>query len=125
MESLKTALSLNADVTEEEGNNLASAIMNSEQARQKESVLDVAVALYNIGQNRISGCGFSPEVSDAIALWIEKNFAENEIYTDKLVCLIHELTSEKSKQLPLRLIEKVNNEQLKASLLDAFCYMGT
>ena len=125
MESLKTALSLNADVTEEEGNNLASAIMNSEQARQKESVLDVAVALYNIGQNRIFGCGFSPEVSDAIALWIEKNFAENEIYTDKLVCLIHELTSEKSKQLPLRLIEKVNNEQLKASLLDAFCYMGT
>ena len=124
-ELLKTALNLDADVTEEEGNKLASAIMNSEQARQKEFVLEVATALYNVGQYRITGCGFSPEVSDAIALWIEKYFAEDRVYTDKLISLIYELTSEKSKQLPLRLIEKVNNEGLKASLLDTFCYMGT
>jgi len=125
VESLKTALNLNADITEEEGNKLALAVMNSEQVRQKESVLEVATALYNVGQYRITGCGFSPEVSDIIALWVEKYFTENKIYTDKLVDLICELTSEKSKQLPLRLIEKVNDKQLKASLLQAFCYMGT
>ena len=67
-ELLKTALNLDADVTEEEGNKLASAIINSEQARQKEFVLDVATALYNVGQYRITGCGYSPKVSDANSL---------------------------------------------------------
>ena len=125
MEALKTALNLSVDVTEEEGNKLASAIMNSEQACQKEFVLDVATALYNVGQYRISGYGYSHAVSDVIAVWIEKYFEENKIYTDKLVNLIYELTSEKSKKLPLRLIEKVNDEQLEASLDEAFCYMRT
>ena len=125
MELLEIALNLNSDVTEAESNKLALAIINSEHAERKESVLEIATALWNIGQYRISGSGFSHEVSDVITLWIEKFFAENESYTDKLVDLIYELTSEKSKQLPLRLEKKVNNERLKASLVQAFCYMGT
>jgi len=48
--ALNVALNLDVDLTEEEGNKLASAIMESEQARQKESVLDIAIALCNIGQ---------------------------------------------------------------------------
>ena len=125
MESLTTALNLNTDTTEEEVNRLALAIMESEYAKKKESVLEIATALLNIGQYRISGNGFSDNVSDIIASWIEKYFKENEIYTDKLVDVIYELTSKKSDELPMKLMDKVKDENLKRCLLDAFCYKRT
>lgn len=125
MEALDIALSLSSDISEEEGNRLAIEIIRAEGERRESVVPDVAVALLNLSQYRCSGCGFSREASDAIAIWILEHFDESRDYTDKLIDLIHELTSEKSDDLVRELCRTVESENLKDCLLEAFSYKGT
>ena len=125
MEPVKIALNLDEGITEEEGNILAANIMCSDLVKGKGSVMKVAISLWNIGQHRISGVGFSSEVSDTISDWVEKYFDENEKYSDKLIDVIYELTSIRSDEMTRMLLNQVKNENLKGCLLEAYSYKGT
>ncbi|WP_153006730.1 hypothetical protein [Aeromonas schubertii] len=99
MSPLEEALKLERSITEEEGNNLAERILNSECSSKKELVYDVATALWNIGQHRYSGEGFSKNVSDMISHWLEKYFDENVPHVNRMIDVIYELTSEYSDEV--------------------------
>jgi len=125
MDLLEQALNLDTSITEDEGNLLAEKIMQLDCAFKKEQVYDVATALWNIGQHRYSGVGFSSEVSDIIALWVERNFDENTSYTDRMIDVIYELTSSNSDIVVRNLIKRTKNENIKEGLIEAFAYKGT
>ena len=125
MNPLEIALNLNRDISESRANELALEIMDLPQINSKNVVIDVVTALCNIGQWRKSGVGYSEEISNVISQWIEANFIENQVYSDNLVDLISELTSSESSEMVLRLVRKVENENLKESLFDAYAYKGT
>ena len=125
MNPLEEALNLDASITEEVGNILATKIMELDCALINEQVYDVATGLWNIGQYRYSGVGFSSEVSDVIAFWIERNFDENATYVERLIDVIYELTSSGSDNIVRNLIQKTANENIKGCLVEAYAYKGT
>ena len=125
MSPLEEALKLAGSVSEEEGDMLADKIMQSECASNQDQVHDVANALWNIGQHRYSGVGFSKPISDTISSWLEEYFDENAPCVDRMIDVVYELTSEQSDEMVRRLIQKTKAENIKGCLLEAFAYKGT
>jgi len=125
MNPLDQGLNLNSDISEEDGNNLARAIIKSNHSISEDSVSNIAFALYNIAQYRTSGNGFSEVVSDEISDWVESVFDEKKQSAEKLADIVFELTSKKSDELVKRLYQNTTNEYLKATLLEALSYKGT
>ncbi|WP_413665361.1 hypothetical protein ACG1BZ_09280 [Microbulbifer sp. CNSA002] len=99
MDPLEQGLNLKDDISEEDGNILALEIIRSEHSNHSGSVSNIVFALYNIGQYRLTGAGYSEEASDEITDWIEKHFDRNDASSDKLAELLFELTSKKSDEL--------------------------
>jgi len=125
MNPLDQGLNLNSDISEDDGNNLARAIIKSNRSISEDSVTNIAFALYNIAQYRTSGNGFSEVVSDEISDWVESVFDEKKQSAEKLADIVFELTSKKSDELVKRLYQNTTNEYLKATLLEALSYKGT
>jgi hypothetical protein len=124
MNPLDRGLNLNCDISEDDGNILASAIIKYNHAKSEDCVTNIAFALYNISQYRTSGVGFSEEVSDEISGWIESVFNEEHKSAEKLADIVFELTSKKSNELVKRLYQTTTNEYLKATLLEVQSYKG-
>lgn len=125
VDPLEQGLNLKVDISEEDGNALALEIIRSEHSNRKESVSNIAFALYNIGQYRLTGAGFSEEASDEISDWIEKYFDESDASSDKLADILYELTSKRSDELVQKLYSKTKNEYLRATLFNALSYKGS
>ncbi|WP_445360386.1 hypothetical protein ACJJIL_23480 (plasmid) [Microbulbifer sp. EKSA005] len=124
--SLELAFNLKKDVSAEEADKLASIIIESEKTSNKQRAYEAAVALCNIGGCRTEGLGYSEEVSDIVASWVNDVFDESNIeFCHRLAEVLCELTSSKAKEITLNLYHKANNPNVKEQLIEAYMYGGT
>ena len=126
MNKLQKALNLTEDVSEKEANELALEIMKSKHSQTEEDIHLVADALINIGKYRLTGAGYSKEISDSIIAWAEKYFEEeNKKVAYKITDVLYELTSPKAKETILKFAREVKDRNLEENLMDTYAYGGT
>lgn len=119
-------MNLKEDVSETEADELAFEIMKSRHSENKEDIHLIANAIINIGKYRLTGAGYSAEISDILILWAERYFdEENKVTAHKIADMLYELTSQKAKEKILQFSRNVKDKNLSKILMDTYAYGGT